>query len=146
MIPCIVLVAVFLCCWLLGLAGVATFSSWQLCLRIALAVMFLLTASAHWGKRRGDLLRMVPPTFANPGMWVTLTGIAEIAGAAGLLWTPTRKAASIGLSLMLLAVFPANVRAAREHLTIDGRKVPGLAVRTLMQLFFLGSVVAAGWW
>jgi uncharacterized membrane protein len=107
--------------------------------------MFLLTASAHWGKRRVDLLRMVPPMLSRPEMWVAFTGMAEIAGANGLLWEPVVKIASAGLALMLIAVFPANVYAARHRLTIDGRKVPGLAVRTLLQVIFLGAVLAAGW-
>lgn len=145
MIPLFVLVGVFVVCCILGLAGASFFSEWQHCLRVALAAMFLLTASAHWGKRRVDLLRMLPPTLSRPEMWVTLTGIAEIAGAIGLLWDPTVKAASAGLALMLIAMFPANVYAARHRLTIDGRKVLGLAVRTLLQIIFLGAVLAAGW-
>lgn len=145
MLPFIVLAVSFLLCRLLGFAGVAFFHEWQRCLRVALAAMFLLTASAHWGRRRQDLIRMVPAAFPQPGMWVTLTGIAEIAGAAGLLWSPAAKAASVGLALLLIAVFPANVRAARHRMTIGGRRVPGLAVRTLLQLVFLGAVIAAGW-
>ena len=64
---------------------------------------------------------------------------------AGLLWAPAVKASLIGLAILLLAVFPANVHAARHRLTIDGRKVPGLAVCTLMQIIFLAAVIAAGW-
>jgi uncharacterized membrane protein len=145
MIPFIILFVVFFVCRIAGSAGVGFLSEWQHCLRVALAAMFLLTASAHWGKRRVDLMRMVPPAFPKPEIWVTLTGIAEIAGAVGLLWPPTAKAASIGLTVLLFAMFPANVRAARHQLTIDGRKVPGLAVRTWMQLVFLAAVIAAGW-
>jgi uncharacterized membrane protein len=145
MIPLFALVGVFVVCRILGFAGISFFSEWQHCLRVALAAMFLLTASAHWGKRRIDLLRMVPPALSRPEMWVTLTGIAEITGAIGLLWEPVVKAAAAGLALMLIAMFPANVYAARHRLTIDGRKVPGLAVRTLLQIIFLGAVLAAGW-
>jgi uncharacterized membrane protein len=47
--------------------------------------------------------------------------------------------------LFLLAVFPANVRAAQQHLSIGGREVPGLAVRALVQVIFIGAVIAAGW-
>src|SRR5262249_55563651 len=36
---------------------------WWTALRIALAAMFLVTASAHWGKRRADLIRMTPAIF-----------------------------------------------------------------------------------
>jgi len=36
------------------------FADWQHALRAALGLMFLLTASAHWGKRRPYLVGMVP--------------------------------------------------------------------------------------
>jgi uncharacterized membrane protein len=94
---------------------------------------------------RADLIRMVPRGLPRPDLWVTLTGIAEIAGAVGLLFPLTLKAASVGLTLLLTAVFPANVRAAREHLPIGGREVPGLAVRALVQVIFIGAVIAVGW-
>src|ERR1700748_348462 len=103
MIPFFMLVVVFAICRILGLAGVFFFSEWQHGLRVALAAMFLLTASDHWGKRRRDLLRMVPPALPKPEMWLTFTGTAEIAGASGLVWEPTAKAASAGLALMLVA-------------------------------------------
>jgi uncharacterized membrane protein len=144
-IPFVFLVAVFLLCRVLGLSGVTWLDDWRHCLRIALAAMFLLTASAHWGKHRADLVRMVPSAFKRPEIWVTLTGVAEIAGAVGLLIPSVVQAASASLILLLVAVFPANVRAARQHLTIGGRKVPGLLLRTIMQLIFIVSVIAAGW-
>jgi|SRR5215471_5498598 len=145
MIPFFVLVGVFILCRIAGWAGVAFFAEWQHCLRVAVAAMFLLTASAHWGKRRNDLIRMVPPIFPRPETLVMLTGIAEFAGAIGMLWTPFTRAASVGLAILLIAMFPANVYAARHHLTIDGRRVPGLFVRTALQVVFLAAVIAAGW-
>jgi uncharacterized membrane protein len=70
-------------------------------LRIALAMMFLLTASAHWGRRRADLVRMVPAAFPNPELMVTVTGLAEIAGAVGLLLPGTARWAAVGLAALL---------------------------------------------
>jgi uncharacterized membrane protein len=145
MIPSFVLAGVFVICRLLGWAGIEFFAVWQHCLRVAVAAMFLLTASAHWGKRRADLVRMVPPVFTRPELLVTLTGIAEIAGALGMLLAPLQRAASTGLAALLIAMFPANVYAARQRLTVDGRKVPGLMVRTVLQIVFLVAVLAAGW-
>jgi hypothetical protein len=34
----------------------------------ALGAMFFLSASAHWGKRRPDLIRMVPRGIGNAGL------------------------------------------------------------------------------
>jgi len=51
---------------------------------MGLAGMFFLTASAHWGRRRADLIRMVPKNFPRPDFLVTLTGTCEILGAIGI--------------------------------------------------------------
>src|SRR5215467_3300259 len=116
---------------------------WWDALRFALAAMFLLTASAHWGKRRPDLIRMVPPQLPHPGLLVTISGVLEIAGAIGLLIPSTAPPACICLALLLLALFPANVRAARENLTIAGHPVPGIMTRTAIQIVFVVALVSA---
>ena len=43
---------------------------------------------------------------------VRWSGIAELAGGAGVLMAPTRRAAGIGLIALLAAVFPANLYMA----------------------------------
>ena len=144
MIPLVVLAAAFLLFVLLGMAGIPYFAGYHHALRLALAVMFLLTASAHWGAKRADLVRMVPPSFRRPELWVTITGILEISGAIGLLIPATVTVAAAGLALMLIAIFPANVHAARQHMTIGGRPVPKLGIRILIQLIFLACVLIAG--
>jgi uncharacterized membrane protein len=144
MIPLIVLVSSFAA---FRLAGVwfPYFSDWQTSLRAALGVMFLLTASAHWGNRRPDLVRMVPPRFRDAGMWVTLTGIAEILIAVGLQIPIAALPVAASAVLMLVCIFPANAKAAREKLTIAGRPVPEFGVRLAIQVVFLISLVAAAW-
>ena len=104
--------------------------------------MFLLTASAHWGKRRPDLIRMVPPGFPRPDLIVTATGVLEILGAVGLLIPGTARAAAICLALMVIAMFPANAHAARIHGTIGGRPVTPLPQRAAMQLAFVAALAA----
>lgn len=144
MIPFYMLVAAFLLFKALGLFGVSYFEGWHTSLQGAVAAMLLLTASAHWGKRRPDLIRMVPPVFPRPDWIVTATGLLEIAGAIGILFPATSKAASLGLAMLLLAMFPANLRAAKEKLTIGGRPVPKLIPRTVLQIVFLAAVLLAG--
>jgi uncharacterized membrane protein len=142
MAPFITLAGLFLALGGLGLVGVHAFAAWHNCLRLALAGMFLLTASAHWGKRRADLVRMVPPAFPRPDVLVTVTGLLELLGAIGLLLRPVAPLAAAGLALLLLALFPANVHAARAGLTIGGRPVTALGPRTLLQVVFLAATVA----
>jgi uncharacterized membrane protein len=142
MAPLIVLIGSFATLLGLGAIGVDALASWVTALRIALALMFLLTASAHWGARRHDLIRMVPRGFPRPGLLITATGLLELAGAIGLLVPALARLAAIGLALLMLAMFPANVHAARAQLSIGGRPVTPLPARTLMQLVFVGATVA----
>lgn len=141
MAPFITLSGLFVVLAGLGLAGVRALADWHTCLRLALAGMFLLTASAHWGKRRPDLVRMVPRPFPRPDILVTVTGVLELLGAIGLLVRPVAPLAAGGLTLLLLAMFPANVHAARAGITIGGRRVTALGPRTLLQLLFLAAAV-----
>ena len=115
---------------------------WHTALRCGLAGMFLLIASAHWGKRRPDLVRMVPKEFPRPDLLVSFTGICEMLGAIGLLAPMSARWAAIGLTLLLIAVFPANVRAAREGITIGGKPATPLLARSLIQDIFLIATVA----
>lgn len=144
MLPFYTLVASFLLFKGLGQFGLSYFEGWQTSLQGAVAVMLLLTASAHWGTRRPDLIRMVPPIFSRPDLIVTVTGLLEVTGAICILIPSLSKAASIGLALLLAFMFPANVIAARERLMIGGRPVPKLLHRTALQVIFVGAILFAG--
>jgi uncharacterized membrane protein len=135
--PLIVLFGSCLLFRLLGLAGVAYFVSWLACARVALATMFLFTASSHFAPMRVDLVAMVPPALPRPDLLVWGTGMAELAGAAGLLLPATRLPAAWGLIALLVLMFPANVSAALRKTTIRGRPVTPLWLRVPMQLLFI---------
>lgn len=144
MAPFILLIVSFLIFRLIGFLGLSYFDGWETSLRIAVALMFIFTATAHWGKRRPDLIEMVPPALSNPGFIVTITGIFEIVGAIGLLIPITLSIASIGLAVLLIVMFPANIRAARKGITIGGRPSTPLFPRTILQIIFLIAVILAG--
>ena len=59
---------------------------------------------------------------------VYVSGVAEIAGGLGLILPRTRRAAAWGLVLLLLAVFPANVNMAVNHLPLGERALPTWAL------------------
>ncbi|MET7803804.1 DoxX family protein [Micromonospora chersina] len=142
MAPLIALVAGTAAARLAGLLGVDTLDGWHPALRIGLALMFLLTASAHFLSRRADLIAMVPPGLPRADLWVTLTGVLELLGALGLLLPATARAAAAGLALLMLAMFPANVSAARRGLTLAGRPVTPVGVRTALQVVFVAAALA----
>jgi len=120
MLPFIVLVISALLLKVIGVAGVDLLNSWTWCLRGGLAVMFLLAASAHWGKLRADLIAMVPSAFQRPDLIVSATGVLEILGAVGLLIPAIAPVAAACLAMLLISLFSANIRAAREGLMFRG--------------------------
>ncbi|MEY9212880.1 DoxX family protein [Thermobifida halotolerans] len=144
MAPLIALVGGFVVLRLLGLAGVDALDHWQTALRGGLALMFVVTATAHFVQpRRGDLVAMVPPRLPRPALLVTVTGVLELVGAAALLLPPLAPHAALCLALLMLAMFPANVSAARRGLTLAGRPVTPLPLRTVLQVVFVAAAVAA---
>ncbi|MGI8808445.1 MAG: DoxX family protein [Acidimicrobiales bacterium] len=128
---------------LVGFAGVDALDGWQPALRGGLALMLVLTASAHFASRRAELIAMVPRRLPAPAALVTATGVLEFAAAAGLLFHTTAAFAAVGLGLLLVAMFPANVRADRAGLTLGGKAVSRLRPRTAIQAAFLLAAVAA---
>jgi len=125
----------------LGAFGVEPFTTWQVSAAWALAVMFLFTASAHFTKTRQDLIAMVPKAFPNPGLLVYFTGVLEVLGAIGVLIPATRTLAGLGLVLLLVAMFPANVNAARKGVELRGKAPTPLWIRAPMQLLFIGMAL-----
>ena len=126
----------------IGAMGVTALATWLACARFALATMFLFTAIAHFTSTRKDMIAMVPPSFPQPGLLVTISGILEAAGAIGLLLVPTRQWAAWGLILLMLAMFPANISAARRGVQLRGKAATPLWIRTPMQILF----IAWTWW
>lgn len=138
MIVFFVMLGSILAAWVAGVLGVEAMSSLRAATRFGLAVMFMFTASAHFSRMRADFIRMVPSRLPNPALLVTLTGIAEIIGAIGLLVPLVSRWAALGLALLLLALFPANVHAARAGLTLGGRPATPLIIRLPLQVIWIG--------
>ncbi|MFV8173005.1 DoxX family protein [Mycolicibacterium peregrinum] len=131
---------------MIGLAGVPYLDSWPEAIAVGLAAMFVMTGVAHFvNPLRRDMIAIVPPALPAPGILVTATGVLELAGAIGLLYPPTRTAAAVCLFLLMLAMFPANVHAARMP---DPPKsmTSRLGVRTAEEAVYLAAavVVAVG--
>ena len=144
MAPLIVMLAGWLVARAIGSAGVwPAADSASGALRIALAAMFVFTATSHFHPRtRPDLIRMVPASLPAPTLLVTATGVLEFIGAIGLLVPQVLPAAAYGLIALLVAMFPANIHAAREGSMIAGRRTMPLVWRLPLQLFW----IAALWW
>lgn len=142
MAPLIVLLLGTLLLRLAGRLGVRTLDSWRDAARAALAIMFLFTASAHFTPMKHDLAAMIPAPFTGSLPIIYVTGLLEIAGAIGILFPRTRRLAGIGLVLLMLALFPGNVSAARRRVTLRGKPPTPLVLRAPLQLLFIAAV----WW
>ena len=142
MVPLIVQVAAWIAFRLAAMAGVlpAAASSSD-ALRFAFALMFVVTGVMHFVPRgRVEMTAMVPPGLPRPDLLVTLTGIFELLGAVGLLVPGLVRASAYSLIVLLVAMFPANVRAARMHLMVAGRPAMALGLRLPLQLFWIGAL------
>lgn len=80
---------------------------------------FLFAGVSHF-TNPARYVDMMPPFIPAHAEMVIASGIAEIAGAVGLMIPATRRAAGIGLLALLIAVFPANVYVAIAGKTIEG--------------------------
>lgn len=127
---------------IIGAFGVPGFGSWQAALTGGLVLMFLMGAVGRLGPQRAGLIAMVPNRLPRPDLIVAATGILEAAGAIGLLLPPTHRLAALCLAALLVAVFPANVKAARSSAAPAGRPTTPLVPRAVVQAVYLAACLA----
>ena len=124
--------------------------------RVRTALRWLLAlayASAGWRNLATPepFLAITPLWVPQPHMVVAATGIAEIAGAIGLMIPATRKAAGWGLALFALCVWPANFHHALANIAIGGETLswwyhgPRLAAQPLIIWWALWASGATDW-
>jgi uncharacterized membrane protein len=129
---------------LAGWLGVDYVDSWPESIAVGLAAMFVLAGVAHFVEpMRRDMIAIVPPRLPAPGSLVTVTGVLELVGAAGLLYPPTRIAAAVCLFLLMLVMFPANVYASRMP-NPPKSMTSRLDVRTVEEIVYLGAAFVVG--
>lgn len=112
--------------------------------RIGLTLFFLTTAGAHFNTTE-EMAQMLPPAIPYRVALIYLTGIFELAGAIGV-WIPRlTKITGLLLILMMLAVLPANVYSAFNHVNYGGHDAGPvyLLVRVPFQLFVMGWIYFA---
>ncbi len=84
--------------------------------------------------------RIVPPYVPAPEAVVYASGVAEIAGGAGLMLSRRRRLAGWWLIATMIAVFPANLHMALH--SDEFPQVPGGAATLWARLPFQGVFVA----
>jgi uncharacterized membrane protein len=81
--------------------------------RLVLGAFFLAAGALHFVKPR-PYESIMPEALPAHRELVYLSGVEEMAGGAGVLAEPTRRAAGWWLIATMLAVFPANINMAVE--------------------------------
>jgi uncharacterized membrane protein len=111
--------------------------------RWALTIVMVVAGANHF-ITPDTYVGMTPPALPAPLALVYISGIAEIAGGLGLVLPSTRKLAAYGLIALYIAVFPANLNMAINHLPLGTTPVPTWALwaRLPLQLVF----IAWAWW
>jgi uncharacterized membrane protein len=100
----------FLIDWLSGGAWMPQLSDKGV---FALTAMFLLIGVSHFAKR-DRIEAMIPPHWPYRRAMNYVSGAAEIVLGVLLVFAATRTLAAVGLLLLLIAVFPANLFVARS--------------------------------
>jgi uncharacterized membrane protein len=123
-----------------GWLGVTPLTSWRTVGRTSSSVMLLFTGSSHFSSMKEDFMAMLPDPVPKDVRIIYITGLAEIAGAIGLLIPNTRRAAGVALVIQLAAMFPANVNATLTDIPLRGKPPTTLWLRAPMQLLYIAVI------
>ena len=86
---------------------------------------------------------LLAPWVPDRRLIVMLTGLPELAGAAGLFVPRVQQAAAFWLAVMMIAIFPANVYVAGQR--IGPLQMPSVPVRAAMQAAYIVLLLVAGY-
>lgn len=109
--------------------------------RIAMAIMLLFTAVAHFTFTKG-MTMMLPDFIPFKTETVYITGLFEILFAIGLFVPKIRVMTAALLIIFFVLVLPANIFSAIKHIdyqkgTFDGNGLSYLWFRIPLQIFFI---------
>jgi uncharacterized membrane protein len=108
-------------------------------LRWLLAALMSAVGVAHFAEP-APFVAIIPTWLPAPLLLVYVSGLFEILGGVGLLIPRVQRAAALGLVALFVAVFPANVNQALNHVSFDGGPPPPLAAlyaRLPFQVLFI---------
>jgi uncharacterized membrane protein len=106
--------------------------------------LFVVAAGIGHFVKSEDFIRMVPAMLPAPALLVYISGVAEIAGGVGLQIARTRKWAALGLILLFIAVFPANINMAIHHISPTATPMEPWKLWARLPLQFV--LIAWAWW
>ncbi|RZM78657.1 DoxX family protein [Leptolyngbya iicbica] len=112
-------------------------------LRGVLAVCMVVAGVLHFAQST-PFIRIVPDFLPAPAALVYISGAIEILLGIGLLVPATRQFAAWGLVALFIAVFPANLNMAINHIKIAG--IPDAWWFQAIRLPFQLVLIAWAYW
>ena len=99
--------------------GISSLESFKNRARIGTGMTFVFAGISHF-IFPGTFIKLMPPFIPAPLLMVYVSGVFEMLGGIGLIVSKTKRFASYGLILLLLAVYPANIYVAWENIQLGG--------------------------
>ncbi|MEH2162840.1 MAG: DoxX family protein [Nostoc sp.] len=112
-------------------------------LRVVLAISIIVVGVTHFVIPE-PYVKIMPPQLPYPLGLVYLSGFYEILGGIGLLVPPVSEAAAWGLIALFIAVYPANINMAVNHIQLE--HIPNSPWVHVIRLPFQGVLIAWAWW
>lgn len=139
MAPLIVLIVSFSGFWIVNTYIVKEKFSLSFIGRVALALMLLMTGSAHFFKTDA-MVQSMPDMLPYKVGLVYFTGVVELLAAAGLLFDRTAKFTSILLIIFFICILPANIIGSLKHVELGGMENGPMYLwfRIPLQVLFIG--------
>jgi uncharacterized membrane protein len=107
-------------------------------LRWVMSIVMVTVGVVHFAYP-APFIVIVPAWLPNPALLVAISGVCEILGGVGLQIRPARHLAAWGLVALYIAVFPANLNQAMNHIEMPGSHIPAalLWARLPLQIVFI---------
>ncbi|MFN6473259.1 MAG: DoxX family protein [Nostoc sp. SerVER01] len=112
-------------------------------LRVILSIAIIFVGVTHFLIPE-PYVKIMPPQLPYPLELVYLSGFYEILGGIGLLVPPVSQAAAWGLIALFIAVFPANINMAVNHIKLE--YIPNSPWVHVIRLPFQAVLIAWAWW
>jgi len=95
---------------------------WKTALRWLLTLAMVGSGTLHF-LRPAPFLAIMPAYLPAPLLLVQISGACEVAGGIGLAIPALRRFAAWGLIALLVAVFPANINQAVNHISFTAEPI-----------------------
>ena len=109
-----------------------------------LLAVFMVVAGVSHFVAPNAYIKIVPDFLPDPAALVYISGFCEIIGGIGLLIPGVSQAAAWGFVLLFIAVYPANINMAVNHIHIDN--IPDGNWFQAIRLPFQFVLIAWAWW